>query len=600
MSLTAELAGELSADGSQIVLIAGGDDHDLNQTATRLGTLTPLLHPLTDGAGNVLDGNIMLAPATWPMVVQLGHSFRNGHGTWRPGPRLADWMAAEAARRVMPPPPLPAGIVPSGERARDYQLADAAAIAAAGKALVLHDPGLGKTVISILALEARRRAGHQIFPLLVIAPSWEVADVWSRHIRDWAPSWPETVYYRGTGRRALLAGKRGTGCVLLTTYATARRDAALASGPLCLLRPATVIADEAQLIGNDTSHQSQAVQRLASRALQVLLCSGTLIKNSMKNAYPALNALDHRSYSAWKRVRPRYMAIRPGDSGEGEIITGLRPEMEAEFFACLEGQLVRRAKADVLAELPPKIYSVRRPEIPPDWRRAYDTMEADMLAELPDGGELPVMSVRAQLTRLSQLASSAADVTVTWEPDEHTGLPVAHYHVTLRRPSWKAEAVLGILAERPGMPTAVFAESRQLAMITGDYAAEAGLRAGYVVGIGGGITERTRKQAVEDFQAGRLDVIICTAGAGGLGITLTASNCAVMMQRSWELDLATQPEDRVHRIGAEIHDHVEIIDLVTKGTVDQRRRTVLKGKAGQLGQFCRDPRIVRELLGGLR
>jgi SNF2 family DNA or RNA helicase len=599
--VTAVLTGELTADGSQIVLIAGGDDdHDLKQTATRLFALTPLLHPVTDEHGTVLDENIMLAPATWPTVVQLGHSFRNGHGTFTTGARLADWMAAEAARRVVPPPPLPDDICPPHLVPRDYQRQDAAAIAAAGKALVLHDPGLGKTVISVLALEARRRAGHGIFPLLVIVPSWEVADVWQRHIRDWAPHWPAPACYKGPGRRAMLTGARGSDCVLLTTYATARRDAALASGPLCLLRPATVIADEAQLIGNDESHQSQAVQRLARHALQVLLCSGTLIKHSMRNAYPALNALDHRSYSAWKRVKPRYMAVRAGDGGYDEIITGLRPEMEAEFFACLEGQLVRRAKADVADQLPPKIYSERCPEIPPEWRRAYDTMEADMLAQLPDGGELPVMSILAQLTRLSQLASSATDVQVTYEPDPATGLPVAHYHVTLMRPCWKAESVLGILAERPGMPVAVFAESRQLAMLTGQYCEQEGYRAGYVTGIGGGITDRTRRQAVADFQDGKLDVIICTAGAGGLGITLTASNCGVMMQRSFELDLALQPEDRLHRIGAEIHPHVEIIDLVAKRTVDERRRTVLRGKAGQLAQFCRDPRIVAELLGGRR
>jgi SNF2 family DNA or RNA helicase len=592
--LTATLTGELSADGRQIVLIGSGDDHDLNQLATRLGTLTPLL---TEPDG-MEGGNIMLAPATWPVVVQLGHSFRNGHGTWQPQARLADWMAAEAARRVMPPPPLPDGIVPDGERARGYQLTDAAAIAAAGKALVLHDPGLGKTVISILALETRRRAGHPVFPMIIIVPSWEVADVWDTHIRTWAPHWPVPARHAGAGRNGRLT-RAGKDCVLITTYATARRDAALAASPLCRVRPASVIADEAQLIGNDESQQSQAVQRLARHALQVLLCSGTMIKNSMKNAYPAIAALDSLSFPAWKRVKPRYMAARPSDDGYSETITGLRPEMEEEFFACLQGQMARRAKGDVLDQLPPKIYSVRHPEIPPEWRHAYDTMEADMLAELPGGGELPVMSVLAQLTRLSQLASSATDVQVTYE-EGPAGLPVPHYHVTLKRPSWKAESVLGALAERDGMPVAVFAESRQLAMLTGEYCEEAGYRAGYVTGTGGGITERTRKQAVAAFQAGKLDVIICTAGAGGLGITLTASNCAVMMQRSWELDLALQPEDRLHRIGAEIHPHVEIIDLVAKGTVDQRRRTVLKGKAGQLGQFARDPRIVRELLGGLR
>lgn len=597
--MTAELTAELTADGSQIVLIAAGDDHELSQLGTLLRTLTPKLNPVTDQAGNVLSGNMLLAPATWPVVVQLGHTFRNGYGTVKWGARLADWIAAEAARRVMPPPPLPDGICPPGLVPRGYQAEDAAAIAAAGKAFVLHDPGLGKTVISLLALEARRRAGHQVFPLLVIVPNWDVADVWDTHIRDWMPHWPAAVAYAGSGRRDWLAGLRGTECVLLTTYATARKDAALASGPLVLLRPAAVVADEAHMIGNDRSNQSQAVQRLARHAISVLLCSGTMVTHSMKNIFPAMCSVDSRSWSAWERVKPRYMAARRSPDGYSETITGLRPEMAREFFASLEGQLVRRAKADVLDQLPPKIYSVRRPELPPEWRRAYDTMERDMLAQLPDGGELPVMSILAQLTRLSQLASSAADVTVTMEPDETTGLLVPHYRVQLKRPSWKAEAVLGILAERAGQPAAVFTESRQLAMITGEYCEEAGLKTGYVTGPGDGITRATRKQAVEDFQAGYLDVIICTAGAGGVGITLTASNCGIMMQRSWQLDLAVQPEDRQHRIGAERWDKVEIIDLVAKDTVDQRRRTVLKGKAGQLGQLVRDPRVVRELLGGL-
>lgn len=223
-----------------------------------------------------------------------------------------------------------------------------------------------------------------------------------------------------------------------------------------------------------------------------------------------------------------------------------------------------------------------------------------MLAELPDGGELPVMSTLAKLTRLSQLASSAADVTVTEEADERTGLAVKRYHVTLKPPSWKAESLLEILAERPGQPVAAFMDSRQLAVITGRYCEDAGLRCGYVIGKGGGVTGKTRQQDVDAFQAGKLDVIICTAGAGGLGITLTRAGAVVMLQRSLQYDLAIQPEDRAQRIGAEeFSDHIDIIDIVAQGTIDQRRRTVLRDKAGQLGQLVRDPRIVRELLGGL-
>jgi SNF2 family DNA or RNA helicase len=63
--------------------------------------------------------------------------------------------------------------------------------------------------------------------------------------------------------------------------------------------------------------------------------------------------------------------------------------------------------------------------------------------------------------------------------------------------------------------------------------------------------------------------------------------------------VAAQAEDRAHRIGSEIHDSIEIIDIVARDTVDSRVREVLRTKAGALAELVRDPRIVREVLGGV-
>ena len=48
------------------------------------------------------------------------------------------------------------------------------------------------------------------------------------------------------------------------------------------------------------------------------------------------------------------------------------------------------------------------------------------------------------------------------------------------------------------------------------------------------------------------------------------------------------------------HDRIEVIDVVAKGTVEDRVRTRLREKAGMLGEFVRDPRLVKTLLGGLK
>jgi SNF2 family DNA or RNA helicase len=257
------------------------------------------------------------------------------------------------------------------------------------------------------------------------------------------------------------------------------------------------------------------------------------------------------------------------------------------------------AKVDVLPELPPKVYSVRVVDLPREWRRAYDAMESEMLAELPDGGELSVMHVLAQLTRLSQLASAAADVTVTMErvTDVETGLTFERPHtaVRLRAPSWKVDEFLEVLGERPGKSVVGFAPSRQLMLLAGEAASKAGYRVGYIIG---GQSAKERTATVEAFQAGALDVCCVTTGAGGVGLTLTAASTAVFLQRPWSLVEALQAEDRLHRIGSERHESIEIIDIVARDTIDSRVRSVLRERAGQLADLVQDRRIVAELLGG--
>jgi SNF2 family DNA or RNA helicase len=602
------LLGDLTDDGTRIALVASADSWDEKLIAQRLKRLTPLAKRAFVN-GQPADG--MYVPATWAAVVQLGFTFSPQTGiTWTPAKRLTDWITAETIRRTSAPPALPHDLYPPGLQLRPYQEDGAALIADEGRFLLLDDMGIGKTITTICGVEARRRAGTGIFPLVVVVPSWDVGNVWAAEIRKWAPAWGEPVFHKGPGRHEKLLRRDAN--VYITTYATARIDAPDADGPLVRLRAAAMIADEIHLAKNNNAKQSKAIRRISRAAGTVAGLSGTPVTQNTGDIYPMLEAMDPRSWPDRDRMVTRYCE-RMDDPYEGDRILGLNRLMEPEFRAVLLRNYRRVAKEDVLADLPPKIWSVRQPEIPAEWMKAYRQMEDDMLAQLPDGSEMSVMDLLTQLTRLSQLASCAADVAleqvlgkVTKLPvfDEVTGLPKMRQVVTLRPPSWKAESLMGIIAERRGRPVVAFTESRQLAMITGKHYCEpAGLRTGYITGPGDGITGRTREKAVEDFQAGKLDVIVCTAGAGSLGITLTASNTCVMLQRPVKYDAAVQSEDRLHRIGQEA-SHVEIIDIVAQGengekTVDGRRREILRDKAGMLAEFVQDMRIVRMLLGGL-
>ncbi|KAL7566576.1 hypothetical protein ACA910_000642 [Epithemia clementina (nom. ined.)] len=58
-----------------------------------------------------------------------------------------------------------------------------------------------------------------------------------------------------------------------------------------------------------------------------------------------------------------------------------------------------------------------------------------------------------------------------------------------------------------------------------------------------------RQQMVDNFQKHLSPVFICTFGAGGVGLTLTAARTIILMDRPWTPGDAHQAEDRVLRIG---------------------------------------------------
>jgi hypothetical protein len=462
---------------------------------------------------------------------------------------------------------------------------------------VVHNTG--KTITTILGLVERWAHTEQhapVTPIVVVAPS-SVVDPWVDEFRKWAPQWRVRAWRGSPQRRRNLAG---TADVYVTSYGTARRDAAdtnARTSPLIGLRPASVVADEVHMIKHQNSAQSRAVRRLASGASNFVGLSGTPITHSPADLWPALVALEPGAWPSGERWVQRYCTSLPGDYRSTPL--GLDPQTESEFRTTLLGRHRRVSKADVLAELPPKVYSIRTVELPTAYRAAYDGMALDMLAQMPDGEELSVMGVLAQLGRLAQLASAAADIETTTEIvlDAETGLPIERVHqkVTLKAPSWKVDALLEVLEERPSQPVVAFAPSRQLIMLAAAAATSAGLRVGYIVG---GQTPKERTAQREAFQAGRLDLLCVTTGAGGVGLTLTAARTAVFLQRPWSLVEAMQAEDRLHRIGAELHESIEIIDIVARKTIDTHVRKILRERAGQLSDLVQDPRIVAQLLGG--
>ena len=568
-----------------MVLLADGPTEEIARAAAVVQTLTPHFS-VSDPPG------ALTCPLTWPAVVQLAYAFGPA---WQPQPGLLEWINAQAAVRMQPPAlrySAPDGVTPYAHQSSGAQL-----IAATGRVLITDEPGTGKTGTALLGLQEFYDGPRRAWPVLIVCPA-SVVDHWVSSVAMWTPYW-RAVAYRGPKRQNML----GTADVYVTSYDVARIDAPTGRrGPLNRLAPQAVVIDECHYIKNPGAQRSKAVVRVARDAPVVVAMSGTPITHNTGDLAPTLEAIDSGAWPSGDRFKERFLLTVRDDSGYGVKVLGINPDAEPEFRACLEGQMRRVAKADVL-DLPDKIYSTRTVELPPQWRKAYDAFEADMYASLPDdGGELAVMAVFTVLTHLKALACAPADVriSVTEELDENPVSPTfgelvekRHVHLDLKAPSWKVNALLEVLEERPDQQVLVFAPSKQLIELAGAAAERLGRKVGYIVG---GQSARQRTAVVDAFQAGQLDAVFATTSAGGVGITLTAASTVVFLQRPLSLVESLQAEDRAHRIGQT--SHVEYIDIIAKNTIDSRIRTILRDHAGQLAELVRDPRIRAELFGG--
>jgi SNF2 family DNA or RNA helicase len=197
-----------------------------------------------------------------------------------------------------------------------------------------------------------------------------------------------------------------------------------------------------------------------------------------------------------------------------------------------------------------------------------------------DGGTLVADNALTQSLRLRQLASAYGEMVVGAEDQ-----PDYERSVKLSEPSSKLDELELVLEELGERQAVIFAESRQLIEL-----AAARLEGKSFGMVTGAIDAEQRAADVERFQKGELQYMLCTVGAGGEGITLTAADVCIFLQRPWSAVLNAQAEDRLHRVG-QTGQSVTYIDLVANVEIEERVYETLRRKADQLQNVVRDTEV---------
>lgn len=484
-----------------------------------------------------------------------------------------------------------------------FQRAGVSFLTYAKQGLLCDEMGTGKTPQTIRTLANIARLGDNPFPAIVVAPN-NMTLTWKKELERWYPGVKaEVVKGSIAQRRKIIADPANH--VLIINFEGIRGHSRLAPyGSVRLRRcyecdprmpmdashsPArcqshkkelndiafkTLIVDEAHRMKDPKAQQSRAIKALRTDSTKyVFALTGTAIADSPMDLWPALNLIAPNEFPSRNKYVDRYCLAGYNMFG-GMTVMGLNPVTKDEFFKIVEPRFRRMPKAAVLPFLPDKVFSRRYVEMTAKQAKAYKQMDENQIAILGDAqdGVTVAANPLTELTRLTQFSSAFAEIN-----DDG--------NVRLSLPSNKIDALLEILDDTGDEPAVVFAQSRQLIDLAASELDKHKITYELIVG---GQTPDEREASKENFQQGRVRVILCTIAAGGIGITLTRANRAIFLQRSWSMIENKQAEDRVHRIGSEVHDSVEIIDIVSVGTVEEQQHVALAGKEERLQEIMRD------------
>lgn len=519
-------------------------------------------------------------PISWSHCKQLRAVFGD---RLQIGPTLMEWAKKEVSERIAPSVALrealnvkdPGGLV-SG--LYDFQQAGAHFLITAKNALLGDPMGSGKTVQTLAAARA-----VNALPMLVICPN-SMKRTWARETAKWWPNIPVYIVEGAAAKRkTILATAADNPGVVIINWESMRLHSRLAPyGSIALNETEKtpkelnnipfklVVADEAHKMKDPKSKQTRAAWAVAHGPMVLYrwALSGTPLTNKPDTLWPILHFIDPKEWPSKTSFVDRYCLSSLNVWGGLEIF-GLNPANKDEFYAIFDPRFRRMQKEIILPQLPPIVHETRYVEMSPKQKKAYESMVENLVAI--DGDTMVVASNPiAQLTRLTQFASAYIE--------EIDG------QLRLSDPSCKLDQLMEDL-EDMGEPVVVFAQSRQLIEMTARRLEKAGILYSMVAG---GQTNDQRQNAIDDFQNGRVDVILVVIAAGGVGITLTRSRVAIFLQRSWSNVDQQQAIARVHRIGSEIHDSVTIVDYISSGTIEEGQLAVLAGKEESLQEVIRD------------
>ena len=406
------------------------------------------------------------------------------------------------------------------------------------------EPGLGKTLQSIATINLANA-----FPCLVICPSslkinwqreWEKftdkkAMVLTDKVRDTWTFFYQTgmhqvfiVNYESLKKYFVQRIKKAEGWTL--------RDVEFRNS-INLFK--SVIIDESHRCKSASTQQAKFCKGICAGKEWVIELTGTPVVNRPKDLIPQLAILNRmQDFGGYKPFVNRYC------SGQREA-----SNLKELNFNLWQYCMFRREKSLVLTDLPDKIRQVNTCEITN--RKEYMDAERDLIMYLQkykDADDDKIekalrgeVMVRINILRQISARGKVRDVIEFVKDFRENGKKIILF--------CSLHEVVDQLKRY--FPTAVSVTGRE--------------------------SPDMKQRAVDAFQNNpKVDIIICSIKAAGVGLTLTASSNVAFVEFPWTYADCCQCEDRAHRIGQK--DSVTCYYFLGRRTIDEKVYRIIQEK----------------------
>jgi SNF2 family DNA or RNA helicase len=480
--------------------------------------------------------------------------------------------------------------------ARKYQRVGARFVADNPATLVADEPGLGKTLIAMGGIIESETEG----PYLVVAPKTASETVWKREIERWLPPYHKAIIFPESRAKRERVFK--TNVFDKNTWVITHPDMICVKDELAKITKRNGDTDyrhvykpvypqffniEWGVIVVDESHEclirrsGRSTQRrlglerlpLRSDGLKIAM-SGTPFDSKPHQLWGTLNWLDPKGYPAFHRWSDLYWQKGGYTGFELGAFIGEREQL---LWDSLNALALRRIKAEVAKDLPPKIMCgtpLEGPDSPIGvWLplagkqlRAYTELSEAFETQL-DHGELRAITALDLLTRLKQLACAYGRIDTAVTEDE------VKYRYTPELPSNKLDWLIQSMEDWgfPNPKTKLVVVSFYTGILECFQSAiEKHFRTkkSLTAIISGRTPMKHRKGIIDSFNArGNEQLLFLNVKAGGTAITLDSADRMVFLSETRIPDQQLQAEDRIHRVSnPRICEYYYLRSL---GTVDE-------------------------------